>query len=568
MATINSRTLFFTTSPRSPEKIRAELELLDRLFSGQTWNRQSQTAFMEALTHEDFYHGNASARPDFSARDRITRSPKAYGLVSLKPKISLTRAGEQFVFGDEPEIVLLRQLLKFQLPSPYHKSSKKNSTSFCVKPFLELLRLIRHLGFLSFDEMMLFGMQLTDYRLFSKIAEKVTLFRKEKAENKGHYGKWLKEYLKKELTAIYYDNIEQGITKTRESADTSVSRFLSTKARNMRDYTDACVRYLRYTGVVSFSFEDRKLSISKDYAEDVDYILEHTTQEPGIFSSEQEYIKYLGASDNVILLCDNRELLIGKLERLFPQQEIGKGLSAAELRKILKQKIYEKREFLLQQQTLALKHFEQYEEVQSLFSSIISDRGLYQAPLLLEWNVWRAMTMINGGNIRADLRFDDNGTPLSTAPGNMADIICDYGDFLVAVEVTMLKGHRQFEQEGEPITRHLGHLTNESGKPCYCLFIAPKINQSVPPFFYALNHSNIAYYGGRAKITPLPLRSFMQMVENADKASERPQPKDIKWFLDNAHEAALTSADELQWQAKLSDITSNWPFANHHKQQQ
>ena len=37
--------------------------------------------------------------------------------------------------------------------------------------------------------------------------------------------------------------------------------------------------------------------------------------------------------------------------------------------------------------------------------------------------------MLNGGNIKANLKFDDFGNPMSTAQGNMADIVCDYGDF-------------------------------------------------------------------------------------------------------------------------------------------
>lgn len=41
------------------------------------------------------------------------------------------------------------------------------------------------------------------------------------------------------------------------------------------------------------------------------------------------------------------------------------------------------------------------------------------------------MTMLDGGEMKANLHFDDFGKPLSTAQGNMADIVCDYGDFLL-----------------------------------------------------------------------------------------------------------------------------------------
>ena len=57
---------------------------------------------------------------------------------------------------------------------------------------------------------------------------------------------------------------------------------------------------------------------------------------------------------------------------------------------------------------------------------------------------------------------------MSTAQGNMADIICDYGDFGLAVEVTMQCGQRQYEMEGEPVSRHLAKLKKEIGKEAYC----------------------------------------------------------------------------------------------------
>ena len=55
--------------------------------------------------------------------------------------------------------------------------------------------------------------------------------------------------------------------------------------------------------------------------------------------------------------------------------------------------------------------------------------------------------MLDGGNIVENFKFDDNGDPFSTASGNMADIVCDYGKFALAVEVTMQSGQKQYEME-------------------------------------------------------------------------------------------------------------------------
>jgi hypothetical protein len=56
---------------------------------------------------------------------------------------------------------------------------------------------------------------------------------------------------------------------------------------------------------------------------------------------------------------------------------------------------------------------------------------------------------------------------MSTAQGNMADIVCDYEDFGLTVEVTMQGGQRQYETEGEPVTRHLNSTYTQVGVSCF-----------------------------------------------------------------------------------------------------
>jgi hypothetical protein len=115
---------------------------------------------------------------------------------------------------------------------------------------------------------------------------------------------------------------------------------------------------------------------------------------------------------------------------------------------------------------------------------------------------------------------------MSTAQGNMADIVCDYEDFGLTVEVTMQGGQRQYETEGEPVTRHLAKVKRETNKPAYCLFIAPNINEACVAHFYALHKMNISYYGGTSTIVPLPLTVFLKMVEDSHKAKLCSRTKD------------------------------------------
>ena len=143
MAFLKSKTLFFTTSPRSPYKMIPEIEVLDEYFSGRTWNIDTQIEFIKKLAESKDFEGQGSAKDmALSARDRVTRAPKALGFIDLKPVVCLTPPGRNLISGKRTEDVLLRQLLKFQLPSPYHKEPKQFAGVFCVKPYLEIFRLI------------------------------------------------------------------------------------------------------------------------------------------------------------------------------------------------------------------------------------------------------------------------------------------------------------------------------------------------------------------------------------------------------------------------------------------
>ncbi len=114
-------------------------------------------------------------------------------------------------------------MLKFQLPSPYHKEPEKFKGTFCVKPYLEIFRLIYELGTISFDELMIFGMQLTHYNKFDNIVEEIKTFRRMKMYDKLSYKAFRGNYLKEQVEKIYADDINEGNIKTRESRD-SINR--------------------------------------------------------------------------------------------------------------------------------------------------------------------------------------------------------------------------------------------------------------------------------------------------------------------------------------------------------
>lgn len=553
---INSRILFLTTSPRTPEKMIPEIGLLIGSFAGHKWDSNTQSAFMEILREEQFFNGKGENDPALSARDRINRAPKSLGFIKLSPAIALTPAGHALLTNRRKDEVLLRQLLKFQVPSPYHKPTSK-AASFWIKPYLEMLRLVRTLGTLKFDELQIFGMQLTDWHDFDNIVRRIEEFRIKKAEYKGNYRRFKTEYLRNELIRIFNDRILRGETKTRESRDASLHKFLQTQSNNMRDYADACFRYLRSTGLVNVSHIGKSLSIVPERIEDVDYILQTVNRDPIFIDNEKDYVTYLGSADTPRLLTDDRQRLITRLSIEFPDAIVSQNADLTALKNLLADLTEQKKAENLHKQVMDIKDYKLYDDIQNTFLQI-GNNELYDASLMLEWNTWRAMTMLDGGDIKANLNFDDFGNPLSTAQGNVADIVCDYGEYMLIIEVTMSTGQKQYEMESEPVSRHLGKMKKTCGKPCYCLFVAPTINEASVAHFFALHNMNISYYGGKSTIIPLPLNIFQKMLEDSYRASYTPNPSHVRRLFEHSEALAKNCENEKAWYAQIKEMALNW----------
>lgn len=573
MARLDNKALFFTTSPRTPAKMIPEIRLLHEQFDGKPWNKETQREFAVCLKNADFFEGRtSSSESDFSARDRITRAPKALGFVDLKPTIALTEAGQALVSGKRPQEIFLRQLLKFQLPSPYHVENNNIAGTFYVRPYLEIMRLVRELEYLTFDELKIFALQLTDYRQFDSIKAAIIAFRTKKDAHKGEYKKFAMEQWVQAVLHIHEDRIKAGKIKTRESDDETLDSFVKKQRGNLRDYADACFRYLRYTGL--FMFSGHSLKVAQDKINELDYILSTIERKPIFIDFLQienkkerkkqfdidtaTYKEYLFSSKTPALYVDIKENIVDTLMRIgeFTKRDlISKTID--DLKDLRDEIIQKHKDAVIRAEVAEIKSYALYSEIIDTYNEIISDE-YYDAPLMFEYNTWRAMTMLDGGDIKGNFNVDDAGKPLSTAQGNRPDIECDYEEFVLSVEVTLQSGQRQYEAEGEPVARHYGQMKQRTGKNAYCLFIAPTINPAALTHFYMLNQINNRYYGGKTQIVPLELDQFMRLVENSYNSTNRPTPTDVKQFLDSAIEQVAISADENEWGERIQDCIDSW----------
>lgn len=559
----NTHALFGFTSPRTLEKIIPEVQLLTDRFGGTVWNKDSQIRFFGELLNADFYEdGRPTNDHDFAARDRITRAPKALGFVSLIPTIELTPAGVALL-ADNAQVpaVITRQLLKFQLPSPYHTAPPTEPDRFAIRPYLELLRLVRDAGSLSKTEVELFFLPLTRWTDYDAMLTELRRFRQEKNRLRTGRAAFVQTYADQVTAKVYHADIAAGRFGTRQGRTETLAEFIAKKQRNGTDYADAFIRYLRATQLVTVNPGTFHVVVSPLQIEEVDYLLATVDRNPvGLAGINRvTYEAYLFDPDTLRLLQDDAGRLRTKLSLLHAVPPAAASLADLQAQLATVQQQRQAATALATKQ--ALQHFGLYDEVEAFFERITSRQSrVPDAPLWLEWNIWRALTMLNYAlSVRGNYVADLDGIPVSTAPGKQPDLEVDYGSFKLIVEVTLSSGQKQYDMEGEPVARHYADAQRNASAdvPVYCLFIAPVISAGTLAHFFNLNKNHTDYYGGKTKIVPLSLPQFRTLLARG-KAQQFSNPSHLERFFSDALTDNQSCHGENAWQQTIDARIQTW----------
>ena len=537
--TASSKSWFFPTSPRSPYKLQGELKLLKQL-EGKPWGAETQQEFAKLLMESPDFEGKTSrSEAAFSGRDRATRAPRLLGFVHFprrgqKGAFKFTEIGNIFIQStpEEQALIFQRQIAKVQFRSPLHNN--KGFGDMSIRPLIVMLRLLFELDSLSKHEIALFAITITSETKFNEHVAVIRQFRESLSNLSGLERKSYKKSFSEEWVGkIYEEDILAGRTKLRQGGDD----FISKKFRTLIDYADSTIRYLRATGLFTVQPHGQRLVLAKAAMEDAEYLIKnHSMASVEVYATDYDgYIEhYLGNASTPKLRKDEANQQLSDVDKLAQMvkkvsphkaeelvERYHKSISSSEKLKVLGMLEREVTKISLSDQAKLLRAnlVSSTKDVQEQYD-LITTRGsdVLDRPLMYEWNTWRALVLINDAmDIVGNYIVDFDGYPVSTAAGNKPDIEAEYKDFHLIVEVTLSAGQKQYEMEGESISRHLGmkqkRLVEEGNfKPVFGVFVAEKINDNVVNYLLTQARFASKAYGGKVRIVPLKRSMFEKLM--------------------------------------------------------
>ena len=319
----------------------------------------------------------------------------------------------------------------------------------------------------------------------------------------------------------------------RQERDTAATKHATEhlyEASTFNDYADTNLRYLKATGLVQG--KGRGVSLVPEKHLFVETLIHDT----GIPDSDRSY--FITLCQGAILPTDQQDSALVVLDDLLQQLQrrnipfcmTGKPTNTPADIAIIRHQI----ENLLSEQNekeYAVRQAWEWQEIALYMELLVHNRRgkkvlpsgeeieipQSEAPAYFEWILWRAFLAINSLQNKPyearRFKIDQDFLPVGTAPGNGPDLIFEFSDFMIVVEVTLTDNSRQEAAEGEPVRRHVAELAMQSSKPVYGLFIANRIDSNTAETFRIGSWFTRTDDKMRLDIIPVTLLQFKCLFE-------------------------------------------------------
>ena len=587
-----------STTVRNPERLRDFLKVLKQL-EGEDFTKENQIKYQILLIKERLYkpnnipqkyqkyYDNPTLEIPFSVAKHIFeyqhyKDPPMRGRQSVNPlnklgfaivregygPIKITQLGNLFLKGDyDIGFIFFKSLLKLQFPNPWSKDfSEKHG--FNIAPFIATLRLLRNLNKkskvkgLSRDEFCLFIPTLINAEHIHEQIKNILAYRK--ISGKVNKRKFVVKFAEE-----FY----------------GISNIIEKKINNLFDYGDNTMRYFRLTRYFKIETDPLgyhwRIDLEPSRMAEIEQLLSIYDGTAFKFEDISEYLSYISditkpilpweKIDNLKNIALNLHELIVKIikkEKIILSKERIEILNIdvntldkpslerhiSELRNLhRKLKLYIKKRQLLGN----------VKKINEIINILENQKLLRKIePEAFEKILTEALKIINDELlIKPNYPMDDEGEPLTHAPGNKPDIECYYETFKAICEVTLNTSNLQWVQEGQPVMRHLRDFEKVNGfeDNIYCVFVAPKIHRDTySQFWFSVKYE----YDGRAqKIIPLTakqfallLRKLLKYIENGKRFTHH----ELYQLYDLLIKETTPVNSFSEWAERINQVLNAW----------
>lgn len=587
-----------STTVRNPERLRSFLKVLKQL-EGEDFTKENQVKYQILLIKERLYkpnnipqkyqeyYDNPTLEIPFSVAKDIFEyqkyeDPPMRGRQSVNPlnklgfaiaregygPIKITELGNLFLKGDyDIGFIFFKSLLKLQFPNPWSTDfSEKHG--FNIVPFIATLRLIRDLNRksevkgLSKDEFCLFIPTLINAEHIDEQIKKILEYRKITGrENK-------REFIVKFAEEFY-----------------ETSNIPEKKIKNLYDYGDNIMRYFRLTRYFKIETDPLgyhwRINLEPSRMSEIEQLLSTYDGRAFKFKDVSDYLDYISDINKPTLpweKLDNLKKIAVNIYKVVVETLKKERISLSEEeKKILMVDINTLDKTSLEEYISNLRALNRklklYIKKRQLLGNINKIKEIIEIlenhkllrkmePEIFEKILTEALKILNDELlIKPNYPMDDEGEPMTHAPGNKPDIECYYETFKAICEVTLNTSNLQWVQEGQPVMRHLREFEKKNGfdDKIYCIFVAPKIHKDTySQFWFSVKYE---YDGMPQKIIPLTTEQFALLLKKLLRYIEN-EKKFTHHKLCELYDALIKETTTInsfsEWAKKINNVLESW----------
>lgn len=509
--------LSFSTTMRNPDRIAGFLncllpyenmiltsEVIHKIIKNILANKLYKTVKyqMKNPRYKDIYYNEDKAYSDEDLEDIIEKSPQnhkeagfnkgwdsrfdtwyklpmEFGFVfyEMNKPIHISNTGHMLIdaYNETPvnerkiQVVMLNALMKYQTNNPFRKNANSNVPLLLLLGVLDLLK--------NDTEENGAGVSRQELSLF-------ICWNDNNADNLYHY---IKELRRRGRFNYSDEFIYEKCLEILGADDSQRNRFKMNQICG--EAVDEYIRKMRSTGIISLRGNGRFIDFNMVEEDKIRYVIDNYSEYP-VFTDKSQYYDYMGTIDSNVL-------------------EI-KQSTKIDLTDVRKQALYKYAKEYSKE-----KIFEELIKVCNKKESTDNILKFINAPTRLEFLTSISLVQkFEYLDVNPNYSVDDEGLPIFTAGGGIADIECFDNKYNSYFEVTLMCGRQdQVNNEIVPIRRHLKEALQRNPLS-FSVFIAPVVHEDT------IEVANLYKIRENLDILTFNINDFITSIQQKQKVEE------------------------------------------------